>query len=339
MPDGGCVIAGPNGSGKTSFIEALLYGEVFRSVRGGADRDLVRFGADGFHVRARGVGRGTWDVGCGFDARTKQKKVTVDGVTPRRLTDAIGRVCGVMLSPLDVTLVAGGPRERRRYLDVLLSLTVQGYVEALGRYRRAVAQRLRASPGEMPAWESLVAQTGAAIATARQAWAGTWAARYRELCFAIGEKPDEQPQLEYRSRAGTTAAELAAALERSRERDRQLGRTSVGPHRDELRLLLGGRELRSFGSAGQQRTAAMALRFLEADTLESGRGEPATLCLDDAFAELDDERSRRLAELVDARVASGWQVVAAVPRLGDVPEVLGRLPRWRMTDGAIATAR
>lgn len=334
IPARGLVIVGPNGSGKSSLIEALLYNEVFRSVRSAGDRELVRFGEAGFHVRATVTGsRQPVTVAAGYDARLKQKKVTVDGAVPERLAAAIGIVRGVVLSPGDAVLVTGGPKERRRLLDVLLSLTERGYMDALARYRRALAQRLRAAGGEMASWEKLLGEHGAAVAAARRRWVARWNARYAELCGAMGE--GGVAAMEYRSRTESTAEALAAALERSREKDRAQGRTSAGPHRDELVLKLDGRELRSFGSAGQQRTAAMALRIVEAETLESASGVPATMCLDDAFAELDDDRSRRLVSVIEEQVGRGWQVIAAVPKAGDVPAALESLTRWTIREGAI----
>jgi len=324
------VICGPNGHGKTSLIEALLYPEVFRSFRGAADRELVRFGADGFRVEAAVSGR---RVAAGYDARTRQKKITLDGAEPPRLGDAIGVVRGVVLSPGDVLLVAGGPRERRRYLDVLLALTVRGYVEALSRYRRALLHRMRATAAELPTWERLLADAGAVIVAARSAWAGRWAAPYAAQCAAMGESGD--PALSYVPRTAGSAEELCAALEQSRERDRALGHVTVGPHRDELRLTLDGRALRSYGSAGQQRTAALALRLIEAESMTDAGGG-ALICLDDAFAELDGGRSRKLAELIAARAAAGCQIVAAVPKESDLPDVIGALPRWSMREGAVS---
>lgn len=323
------MICGPNGHGKTSLIEALLYAEVFRSFRGAADRELVRFGADGFRVEAQ---VGDRSVAAGFDARTRQKKVTLDGVEPPRLGDAIGVVRGVVLSPGDVLLVAGGPKERRRYLDVLLALTVKGYVETLSRYRRALLHRMRATSAELPTWERLLGEAGAVIVAARHAWAGRWTASYAAQCAAMGETG--APAMHYAPRTAGDADVLCAALEQSRERDRALGHVTVGPHRDELRLTLDGRPLRSFGSAGQQRTAALALRLIEADAMaEAGGG--ALICLDDAFAELDGVRSRKLAEMIAARAAAGSQVVAAVPKESDVPDVIGALPRWSMREGTV----
>jgi DNA replication and repair protein RecF len=343
------VIVGPNGHGKTSLIEALLYCEVFRSFRGAADRELVRFGADGFRVEvATAGGRGQAGVAggppaaggsvvaAGYDARTREKKVTVDGAVPERLADAIGLVRGVVLSPADVSLVAGGPRERRHWLDVLLALTVKGYVAALTKYRRALAQRQKASAGDAPAWEQLCAESGAVLVAARHAWAAEWGAAWAERCRAMGEPAE--PALAYAPRTDGGADELREAFARTREKDRTQGRASSGPHRDELRLTLAGRPLRHFGSAGQQRTAAIGLRLVEAEVMARG-GEEVLVCLDDAFAELDADRSRHLGALIAARAKAGSTIVAAVPKESDVPVVLSDLPLWRMEDGRIQAER
>lgn len=349
------MLVGPNGHGKTSFLEALLYLEVFRSFRGARERDLGRFGADGFRVEAE-VENGGQDaqtprrpgqvdglpggrtsrrtVAAGYDARTRAKRATVDGLVAGRLAEAIGHVRGVVLSPFDAELIAGPPRERRRYLDVLLALTVPGYVESLAKYARALRQRARATPAELPAWETLMARSGARVAAARREWATTWAPRYRDVCLAMGER--RTPGLAYEAGSPDGADALEAALARSRERDLATGRTSVGPHRDDLRLSLDGRDLRAFGSAGQQRTAAIALRLVEAAALAESRGEPPAICLDDAFAELDAERSARLGDLVEDLERAGSQVFATVPRDGEMPAAVRSLPKWRIEDGSIS---
>ena len=221
---------------------------------------------------------------------------------------------------------------RRGLVDVLLSLTVPGYVAALGEYRRALRHRCRATPDDVADWEALLARSGAKVAAARRAWVERWAPRYGALCAEIGES---QPVgLCYASRGGGSEAELAAALERSRERDLARGATSVGPHRDDLRLLLGEHALGTYGSAGQWRTAALALRLIEAETLAERDGPPV-VCLDDAFAELDAERSARLGALVERLAARGSQVLATVPREGEMPEIVRSLPRWRIREGMV----
>ncbi len=349
------MIVGENGHGKTSLIEALLYCEVFRSMRGAGDRELVRFGENGFHIRTTvgsgGARRGGPEtrvpsgresrvpgpehciVTAGFDARTKAKKVTVDGVEPGRLSEAIGIIRGAVLSPGDVALVAGGPRERRQYLDVLLALTADGYLEALTTYRRALRHRNYATVADAPVWEAMLAEAGATITQARRSFVARWAPAYRAHCSAMGERGE--PALGYASRTDGSAAGLREALERSRERDLQRGRTSVGPHRDDLRLLLDAHDLRDYGSAGQQRTAALALRLIEAEAQQEAVGAPVTVCLDDAFAELDEGRSARLGAMIEGMARAGSQVIAAVPKERDVPEVIGSLPRWRVVEGRV----
>jgi DNA replication and repair protein RecF len=319
LPPAGCLIVGSNGHGKTSLIEALLYGEVFRSFRGAPDRELVRWGEDGFHVAAD-------RVSTGYDARTRRKRVKVDGAEPRRLAEAIGLVRGAVLRPGDVELVSAGPRRRRQYLDVMLSLTEPGYVAALSRYRRALKHRHQAEGAELPAWERVLAECGRQIIAARGRWVEGWRQRYGQLCEAVGETG----RAELIHEPSVSADMLAATLERTRERDLERGRTGVGPHRDDLKLMLNGRELRAYGSAGQQRTAALALRLCEAETLGAG-----TVCLDDAFAELDAERSRRLAALVDGMVERGVQVIAAVPKQSELPSPVDSLPRWRIEHGQV----
>jgi DNA replication and repair protein RecF len=351
LPGHGLVLVGPNGHGKTSFLEALLYLEVFRSFRGARERELVRFGADGFrveaevedgragaptHGRTEAAAAGRRTVAAGFDARTRTKRVSVDGLVAGKLAEAIGLVRGVVLSPFDAELVAGAPRERRRYLDVLLALTAPGYVEALAHYARALRQRSRARAGDLPVWEALMARAGSQVAAARRGWVEAWAERYRERCAAMGERA--APRLAYAAGGPEPAEELEAALRLGRDRDFATGRTAVGPHRDDLRLTLDGRDLRAYGSAGQQRTAAIALRLVEAAALAEARGEAAAICLDDAFAELDAERSARLGAMVSDLLREGSQVFATVPRDGEMPEAVRALPKWKIADGQMREA-
>lgn len=355
LPEHGLVLVGPNGHGKTSFLEALLYLEVFRSFRGARERELARFGTDGFRVEAeleaagagaRGQGgteaqaagtpTGRRTVAAGFDARTRAKRVTVDGVVAGRLAEAIGHVRGVVLSPFDAELVAGPPRERRRYLDVLLALTAPGYVEALAHFARALRQRSRSRAADLPVWEALMARAGAHVAAARRSWVEVWAERYRGCCAAMGER--SAPRLAYAAGGPETAEELENALRLGRDRDFATGRTGVGPHRDDLRLTLDGRDLRAYGSAGQQRTAAIALRLVEAAALAEARGEAPAICLDDAFAELDAERSARLGAMVSDLLRKGSQVFATVPRDGEMPEAVRALPKWGIAEGVMGPA-
>lgn len=347
FPAEGAALVGENGHGKTNLLEAIHYFHALGSMRGARDSDLVRFGVGAFHLRARlagaarPVGEGVHEIAVGFDRGASRKKVVVDGSEIRRLSSALGALPSVVIAPRDVELVTGAPSVRRRFLDVLLALTSPGYLAALQGYRAALARRnaaLRAAARSgrvddtVAVWEPALAESGAVLVAARAEWVRTHATGLGRHARAIGE--GEPVAMHYVTPVESTASahdELLAALERRRTTDVRYGATQSGPHRDDLALLLGGHELGLFGSAGQQRTAAIALRLLERETLRAAHAGEPLLLLDDPFAELDARRSARvLALLHDDR---GGQTFLAVPRESDVPADFTRLPRWRVVDG------
>jgi DNA replication and repair protein RecF len=341
----GLALVGENGQGKTNFLEAIYYLQLLRSFRGARDQDLVTFGAAGFHVTAEVRAARAREVAVGFDRTTKRKRVTLNGTEPERLTDALGAFPAVIFSPQDAVLVSGAPSVRRRFLDVMLSLTSRSYLVALQRYRVALAHRnaaMREAAGAGAAaearvaiWEPALAENGAVLWRARRAWVAEHAAHYSELCAAIGERGASRLRYVTHLDADDSAAEeaLRAAIERRRAYDIRRGITHVGPHRDDLELALDGRDLRTYGSAGQQRTGAIALRLLEAATIRAHAGSEPVVLLDDPFAELDSRRAARMLDLLNAE--GRGQTILAVPREADIPAGLTRLERWRIADGAL----
>jgi DNA replication and repair protein RecF len=334
FPPRGVVIVGENGQGKTNLLEAIYYLVLFRSFRGGKDHELVRFGEAGFFV----AGVAQQRVTAGYEIHGRRKKVTVNGAAVSRLGDAVGCLLAVSFAPADRALVGGGPAERRRYLDVALALSDRAYLEALTALRSALRQRnaaLRRGEAE-PAWafDQPLARAAAVVTARRLAWVAAQAEPYVELCGRLGER--EAPALAYHLHRGSGPAEddVLRGLGAARDRDLRRGATTVGPHRDELRLLLGGREARQFGSAGQQRTAALALRLLEARCLEAAHGTTPIALFDDAFAELDAARQRCLLALI-AETLPGQAIVTA-PRDAEVPDALLDRPRWLIRDGRLA---
>jgi DNA replication and repair protein RecF len=196
LPPDGLALVGENGHGKTNFLEAIYYLQILRSFRGARDIDLVRFGEPGFHIAAALGDVPARHVAVGFQRQSKRKKATVDGAEPLRLADAIGAFPAVILSPADAELVAGAPSERRRFLDVMLSLTSRPYLVALQRYRAALARRNAALRevvtarvgGAIDVWEPALAQAGAVLWRARRAWVRTHAGTFAALCAGIGEQ-------------------------------------------------------------------------------------------------------------------------------------------------------
>jgi DNA replication and repair protein RecF len=349
LPDAGAVVVGENGQGKSNLLEAIYYLHLLRSVRGARDVDVVRFGAPGFHISARTSGGAYHELSAGFERQGRRKRVKLDGGEPPRLSDALGALPCVLFSPADVDLVAGAPSSRRRYLDILLALSSRPYLAALQRYRSALAQRNAALRDSMrggasraeqrvAVWEAPLAEHGAVLWRERVLWSERAAERFAELCAAIGEQAPVA--MRYATALEPAAMEqqhiveaLARSLEQKRGIDMRRGITHAGPHRDDLALTLDGRELRAFGSAGQQRTAAIALRLLESETLHDRLGAAPLFLLDDPFAELDARRSGRILDLL-ADQGMG-QTLLTVPREGDIPPALSTLARWRIAAGEV----
>jgi DNA replication and repair protein RecF len=353
LPSAGMLLVGENGQGKTNFLEAIYYLQVLRSMRGARDQDLVRFGAPAFHLGARIASDRASEIGVGFERSGKRKRVRLDGVVSERLSDAVGTLPVAMFSPADVELVAGGPATRRRFLDIMLAVTSRVYLRALQQYRAALvrrnaalrdAARQTASRAEerVAVWEAPLAEHGAVLWSERDAWVESAAEQFTALARDIG---GDELTLRYASWARATGEarhhqrDLAYALERQRATDIRFGLTRAGPHRDDLLIMIRGadgtaRELRVFGSAGQQRTAAIALRLLEAARLQERRGGPPIVLLDDPFAELDVPRTRRIVRLL-SETGLG-QTILAVPRESDVPGDMPHLQRFRISAGVVA---
>ena len=359
VPPEGLAIVGDNGHGKTNLLEAIYYLQLLRSARGARDQDVVRFGAPAFHIQAEASIVRPRTLTAAFQRAGKRKRVTVDGVEPPRLSDALGSLPSVMFSPRDVELVAGSPSERRRFLDVALALTSRRYLTALQHYRAALVRRnaaLRDAARKGQAgggfaraavWEPALAEHGAVLWAARVSWVERVADDFQRLCSAIGERGDARMRYATASvaagsvRPGVSVPELVSvlsdALANSRPNDLRRGITHAGPHRDELELTLAGHPLRAFGSAGQQRTASIALRLLEAATLR-GVGSAPLVLLDDPFAELDARRAARILELLGDD-GTAHQTILAVPRPSDIPSEMTSLPRFDVADGVVSASQ
>lgn len=335
LPPEGVALVGPNGHGKTNFLEAIGYPVLFRSLRGALDRELACFNGPGFHVSLRR--NDGLSISTTWEAAGARKRILINEVEVS-LSQALGHWLAVSFLPSDLTLISGGAAERRRWLDRLLSLSQPGYLSGLLRFRRILAQRnaaLRQHDGRTAElFNSQLAHEGVGLIAGRLAWfADSEAGFVRELA-GLGEKDRIAVTLRC-NRDLTTVAGWTEVLLKDRSRDLARGQTHSGPHRDDLLLSLGGRLLRDYGSTGQQRSAAIALRLVELETLARARQTRPALLVDDVFAALDGERQERLALRLMAH--PGQRFVTA-PGLEEIPVALG-LPRWQVTHGQLKAER
>ena len=354
MPREGIALIGDNAQGKSNFLEAIYYLETLRSFRGARDTQMVGFGEEVFRVVGTTEGgdeepRGV-QVATAFQKKGKWKKVSVDGAEPDRLTDALGHFSAVIFSPSDVDLVSGGPSERRRFLDIVLSLNEPGYVRALSDYKKSLSRRNAALRAGQPwslvsVWDQGLIRAGAEIVVARRDWidirASAFGNYYARVSGGRRARMTYRPNVSFEDAASTDAVQHAfrEALEAARDREARRGVTVVGPHRDDIRLQLSDAgddlDLRDYGSGGQRRTAALALRLVEAMTIRERRSRRPMILLDDVFAELDGGRSERILELMDGEDTG--QVVLTAPKDADVRIRRDALPRWRIQAGEITT--
>ncbi|MFT4034054.1 MAG: DNA replication and repair protein RecF [Patulibacter sp.] len=317
------IIDGPNGAGKTNLLEAIVLATTGRSWRTRTDRELVRHGEE--------AGRAELHF-CDEVGAAHLLTLTVH----RGATDRLHRLDGtraevgaprpqvVLFAPDRLALVQGSPQGRRAHLDQLVAALWPARSGIRAEYARALGQRNallhRAGSPAIEAWEAELARHGVALRAARSAAIDALTEPFSTLATELGLPG--MPSLAYRTGDDTTTAEqLAALLAERRDRDRDRGFTQVGPHRDELAIRRDGRDLRSYGSQGEQRLAVLALLLAERALLAEVRGRPPVALLDDVGSELDAGRRRLLL----AEVCRYGQVVIATTSASE----LGQLPAGR----------
>jgi DNA replication and repair protein RecF len=317
------VVTGRNGAGKTNLLEAIYFACTGRSCRTGNERECVRFGAQLTRLELRCTDDGReHEITVGFQPG-EPKRLRVDGAPVERLTDVASRPLVSVFLPDRLELVTGAPALRRGHLDQVVAALWPARTATRRAYSAALAQRNalvaairagRGGRGSMPAWDAEVARHGAALMADRAAVVEELRPRFARHAAGLGLSGD--PEVAYRPRSNaTTAAELAAELAERLEADLERGFTGHGPHRDELVLRREDRELRAYGSRGQQRLGLLALLLAEREALAESRGTPPLLLLDDVMSELDAGRRSRLVELLSA----GGQSLITTTDLAHVP--------------------
>jgi DNA replication and repair protein RecF len=343
--DGLTVVYGPNGAGKSNLLEALYFGCTARSPRTRNDRELVRFGAQAARVSVRLLdGADPHELSVGFgtlaDSTQPVKRMTADGAPVERLLDVEIRPLVSVFMPDRLDLVKGPPALRRAHLDQVVAAIWPLRADTRREYSRVLAQRNallarirsgRASQATLSAWDRELASKALELSAHRAQAVSLLAEPFAQRAAQLG--CSGEVTLEYRPRShAVDQAEFLAELQQRLPADLERGFSAHGPHRDELVIRRDGRELRVFGSQGEQRQALLALLLAERGVLAAARRRTPLLLLDDVMSELDGERR----ELLARELRAGGQSVIATTDLAHVPGATDALvARLRISPGAI----
>ncbi len=326
---------GDNAQGKTNILEALYLLATLRSFRGVANAQLVRAGQTGFFVGARLQSEGEHEIKMYWSAR--ERNLTLDGRTIRKLSEYLGVFRAVVFCSEDIHLVRGPSSGRRRYLDLLLTQSDPAALRLLHGYARAVRSRnalLRQRTFDSAA---LAAFTHEAVAfgnklTALRAGLLPQIAPLASEAYRRIAGGAEELRLEY---APSIKNDFALELRQREARESTRGVTPVGPHRDELRLSLDDRPVAQFGSEGQKRSVAIALKMAQTELLTSLKGSPPALLIDDIMGELDARRRSGFLPMLKRAHRARSQVFMTCTE-ENWPEELGlEIRRWEVKAGQV----
>jgi DNA replication and repair protein RecF len=332
------VFIGANGQGKTNLLEAVAMLALSASPRARRDIEVVGPVAPATRIEAEVESAGAvveLAIALNIEGDRARRVIEVDGAR-RRAFDLPGHFRVTLFWPDDLGLVKAGPELRRRFLNQMLVQVEPGYARALGGLKRVLEQRnsllKRMAAGEgggdvLEAWDQELIKVGKEVSAARAKAVGELqpeAARYHAE-IAAGERLE----IEYLG----PPADIERAVQNSHAEDIRRGSTSIGPHRDDVRVLLDGREARAYGSQGQQRTAVVSLKLAEAALVARRTGERPVLLLDDVLSELDGERRAALL----GQVATEGQVIITSVEAGPFPpELMSSALVWSVVGGEIA---
>ena len=319
QPDGGVnILYGDNAQGKTNLLEACWLFTGGRSFRGAKDSELVQFGAEGAKLAM------TFEAGRREQEATiairQRRAVTLNGVTLPSAAKLAGTFCGVVFSPAHLSLIKDGPEGRRRFIDSAYCQLKPAYIGALTEYQKAMSQRnallkqckdagtFGTEPMQMlDLWDHTLAAAAARLTLARRHYVRRLEPLAAEIYHGLSSGRETMTiRWDTPITAGSLpemAAQWLDALHQARRADVAVGFSTVGPHREDLCVLIEGKEARSYGSQGQQRSAVLALKLAEATLLEEVTGEKPVAFLDDVMSELDTSRQDYILNHID-----GWQV-------------------------------
>jgi DNA replication and repair protein RecF len=329
------LLLGDNAQGKTNVLEAIYLVATLRSFRGVGGGQMVRHGQAGYFVGSRIVGQGARETKMYWSPQ--MRTLSLDGRPVRKLTDYLGVLRTVIFCTEDLLLIKGPGRARRRFLDLLLSQTHPTYLPLLQRYAQALRSRNMLlkrpvmDPVSLDSFSHELVAAGNEIMRLRRELIPAFSPIARQAYQHISHDAEEL-RLDY---TPAVKVDFAVELRQSQHRERTYRSTLLGPHRDELQLLLNDRSAAQFGSEGQKRTLAIALKVAQAEYLTRLHGAPPVLLIDDIMGELDLKRRTGLVPLLQHVHLSRGQVFMTATE-ENWPRELGReFQRWWVKSGTL----
>ena len=313
------LLVGPNAQGKTNLLEAIYLACVGRGWRTVRDSEMVQLGQANALVQVTAAKKfGTVELAIKLGTGTK-KSIAINGVPIAKVAELMGQINCIFFSPDELKLVKEAPADRRRFINIDLSQIDKSYFYTLARYNKILAQRnayLKNQPDAraLDIWDAELVKVGTVLIAKRQAFIQKLTP-YVEREHQALTGHTESISLRYE-----TTENFAKNLAEARERDLRLRTTTVGPHRDDLEILINGQDVRIYGSQGQQRTVALSIKLAELHLFTALTGERPVLLLDDVFSELDSNRQARLLTAVQGgqTIITATEVPAGMPAVDQV---------------------
>ncbi len=316
------MIYGKNAQGKTNALEAVYLFSIGKSFRTQQDRELIRFGEDRMRISVLFENAMRENEIEFVLRRDKKKQIKINGVPIQKMGELIGLFTVVLFSPDELNLTKGSPNARRRFLDIAVSQMRPKYYHILRRYNKVLDQRnnlikkLRFSGDEslqstLAVWNEKLADYGMQVITYRKNFVESLQAFSEKVHYEIS---GEKFEVRYKA-AFETKEQFLDKLNRSLQKEIEQGFTLYGPHRDDLDIETDGRDIKTYGSQGQHRSAVLALKLAQADMIYEDSGEYPVLLLDDIMSELDSERRAYLAAKIRNK-----QVIITCTDVEDLPE-------------------
>lgn len=320
---------GENGQGKTNLLEAIYLLSIGRSFRTRRFSELIFSGASFFYIEAEFIREGvSHSVKIYYDE--KSRKIQYNGTISSHFTSLLGTLPGVLISPDDHSIIIGAPAERRRFLDIYLSQSDPLYIQHLARYFGAMKQRnqlLKLKKTEtLSAWEETMATSGSYLMSKRKGAVEIFKPLLDQFAetLSLGKDP---LRLKYTPSSSADKSTFQKDLLKLRHKELLLGSTLIGPHRDDLDIILKEKKAKDFSSEGQKRTIMTAFRLAEWELLKEALATPPLLAIDDFGIQLDPARQATLENHI--------QTVAQVFLTAAKPLSLSSDQTFVVKDGAI----